>query len=469
MKETKEIPTASNQHWLLGAMPQFVPNPPAYLARQAAEHGDIVQFRLFNYKIVMPTHPDLIQEVLVKRAAEFPKDPRDVEILSRFIGHGLVTAVGEEHKKQRKMAQPAFHGRRIQAYTEAMTQYAAELIEEWSAGETKDMAHEMEKLTMYIVVKTLFDLDKSEMADQADEIGEAIKGLQLLTNKDIQRPFPLPTWLPVEENRRRKQHRQVLNDTISTIIRGRRGEEADRGDLLSMFLQARYEDGSELTDEEILDQMVTIFVAGHETTSNALSWTWYYLSQYPEIEAQLHQELDEVLGGRLPTLEDLKNLPYTDMVLKESMRIQPPVWILNGRVPTADTTIGDYPVKKGTMLFISPYAMHHHPAYFSEPERFDPQRFTPENEKNIPRYAYFPFGGGPRICIGNSFAMMEAKLILAAMAQKYRFSLDPDQVVEPIPLVTVAPKYGLKMQAVPRAAATPDFRHRHHSQAEPAM
>lgn len=451
----KTIPSIPSSSWLTGVMPEFAPNPPGYLARQAAVYDDIVRFRLFNIWITLVCDPDLIQEVLVRQAANFPKDPRDVAILSRFLGHGLVTTVGETHRQQRKLAQPAFHSRRIEAYAEVMTAYTADLVDGWRAGTSRNMAAEMEKLTMYIVVKTLFDIDKGAVAGQADRIGRAIHELQLLTNKEIQRPFPHPEWLPSADNRLRRKYRALLDDTINEIVRSRRTETTDRGDLLSMFIQTRAEDGSELTDVEIRDQLITIFVAGHETTSNALTWTWYYLSQHPEIEKRLWAEVDEVLQGRMPTLADLNRLTYTEQVLNESMRIQPPIWILNVRQAARDTTLGEYPIKKGSRLFISPYAMHHHPAYFPNAAAFDPDRFSPENAKQIPRYAYFPFGGGPRICIGSSFAMMEAKLILAVMAQKMRFSLDPGQVIEPLPLVSVTPKYGLQMTAETRTYSAP--------------
>lgn len=451
----KPIPTIPSSSLVTGILPEFVPDPPEYLAQAAAKYGPIVRFRLFHLMITLVADPALIQEVLVKKAADFPKDPRDIAILSRFIGRGLVTTVGAEHKKQRQLAQPAFHGRRIEAYADTMANYAIETARSWAHGESRNMASEMEKLTMYIVVKTLFDLDKTEMAAQAGRIGEAIHELQLLTNKDIQRAIPQPAWLPSADNRRRRKYRPLLDDTINDIIRSRRGESADRGDLLSMFLQARTEDGQPLSDQEIRDQLITIFVAGHETTSNALTWSWYYLSQNPAVAQRLHAEVETVLSGRVPTLADLKQLTYTEQVLKESMRIQPPVWILNVRQASSDVQIGDYMIKKGSRLFISPYAMHHHPTYFPDPQRFDPERFSPENEKTIPRYAYFPFGGGPRVCIGSSFAMMEAKLILAAMVQHSRFTLVPDQQIEPLPLVTTTPKYGLQMTARPHQPAAP--------------
>jgi cytochrome P450 len=221
-----------------------------------------------------------------------------------------------------------------------------------------------------------------------------------------------------------------------------------------MLLLARDDERQSMSDNQVRDELVTLFAAGHETTSNALAWSWYLISQHPVVEAKLHQEIDAVLNGRLPTLEDLPDLPYTEMVLKEAMRLYPPAWTLNTRQAVEDTIVSDYLVPKDRLIFVAPYVMHRRPEFFPEPERFDPQRFTPENEKALPRYAYIPFGAGPRVCIGNAFAMMEAHLILATIAQRFRLELDPEQEVEINPLITLSPKYGLKMRVVKREMPT---------------
>jgi cytochrome P450 len=260
---------------------------------------------------------------------------------------------------------------------------------------------------------------------------------------------------PTKNNRLRKKAKAVFYDTIDQLIAERRetavnGQIEDTGDLLSMLLLTQDETGRAMDDNQVRDEMVTFFAAGHETTSNALTWTWYLLSQHPEVEALLHEEVDRVLEGRLPALHDLAQLPYTEMVLKEAMRLYPPAWTLSARQATEDTTIGDYPVPKNTLVFVAPYAVHRRPEYFPEPERFDPQRFTPENEKKLPRYAYIPFGAGPRVCVGNFFAMMEAQLIIATIAQRFRLQLEPGQEIALNPLITLSPKYGLKMRLVER-------------------
>jgi cytochrome P450 len=262
-------------------------------------------------------------------------------------------------------------------------------------------------------------------------------------------------WIPTPNNRRIRRATAVLDDVVLGIIAQRRasavgGRVEDTGDLLSMLLLAENEDGRAMDDRQIRDEAVTLFAAGHETTSNALSWTWYFLAQNPDVEARLHAEVDAVLDGRPPTVDDLKNLPYTEMILKESLRLRPPAWGLAGRTVLEETEIGGYTIPAGSTIFISPYQLHRLPEYFPDPERFDPERFTPENEKKLPRYAYLPFGAGPRVCIGNSFAMMEAHLILATVAQHVRLELVPGQEVEMAPLITLTPANGLKMLAIAR-------------------
>lgn len=297
------------------------------------------------------------------------------------------------------------------------------------------------------------------MEDVAQRVGTAIETLQSVTNDNSSLPFMIPEWIPTRNNRRMLTARKVLNDTVNELVAKRRaqsvnGKIEDSGDLLSMLLLAEYDDGSTMDDEEIRDQLVTLFVAGHETTSSALSWTWYLLSQHPEVEAKLHRELDATLAGRTPTIADLADQPYTEMVLKESMRIYPPVWLLNVRQANEKVTIGDHTLPKDATIMISPYVMHRHPNYFAEPMRFKPERFLPEYEEMLPKFAYFPFGGGPRVCIGNAFAMMEAQLILATMAQKFRFELEPGQAVQTNAQVTISPLGGLKMRVVKRDNAT---------------
>lgn len=446
---TKSTPGPRELPWLGSARP-FVANPPGFLNQLADQYGDIVYFTAFGIRFYLLTSPDLVREVLISNKDAFVKADRDVAILSKSIGMGLVTAEGDYHKRQRKLVQPAFHMQRIQTYGQIMVEYTNQLLDKWHVDQTRDVAEDMRTVTMTIVAKSLFDADPNTMAGTVERVGQAIEEVQEIANADFTSPFLMPEWLPTSRNRRSKAARQVLDDTINGIIKARRangnGHIKDTGDLLSMLLLAQDEAGGSMTDEQVRDELVTLFVAGHETTSNTLVWTWYLLSQHPDVEARLHAEVDEVLNGRSPTLADLPHLPYTLMVIKEAMRLYPPAWVLNGRQALSDTTIGGYHIPRNSIVFIAPYAIHRRPQFFPNPEQFDPQRFTSEREKELPRYAYIPFGTGPRICIGNSFAMMESQLIIATIAQRYRLHLAADQVIALNPQITLSNKGGMHMQ-----------------------
>lgn len=432
---------------VLGSMPQLAANPAEFLLKLAVEYGDIARFYMLGREFFLVAHPDYIQEVLVGQRTKFHKSDIDKDIMGKFLGNGILLSEGDYHKRQRKLVQPAFHTNRIQAYAEAIVEYTQRMLEDWQDSTVQRVDAAMQQLTMEIVAKTLFDAD---VTGQAQLIGDAMHIFQQTSKTDFRTQNIIPAWLPLPRNRERVRANKSLDDIIGQIIDERRKTGEDRGDLLSMLLLSEDENGERMNNQEVRDEAVTLFAAGHETTSNALSWTWYLLSQNPDIEARLHAEVDRVLVGRAPTLADLNSLPYTLMVLKESMRLYPPAWMLNARKALEDVIIDDYRIPAGATVFVSAYAMHRNPRYFDDPLRFDPERFTPEAEKAIPRYTYFPFGGGPRICIGNSFAMMEAHLIVATMAQRYRLSLMPAQRVDIEPMVTMAPRYGLRMRAEAR-------------------
>jgi cytochrome P450 len=328
-----------------------------------------------------------------------------------------------------------------------MVDYTTAMLDEWRDGQEMDVAEAMSSLTMFIVARTLFGADRVAMKDTAEGIGAAIHVIQAATNNEFQSPFLLPEWLPTAMNRQRRVARTVLYEIIDRLIAERRaqGDAADSGDLLSMLLLSCDDAGDRMSDDEVRDQAVTLFVAGHETTSNALTWTWYLLSQHPAEEARLHAELDAALGGRPPVLADLPHLPYTLQVIKEAMRLYPPAWVVNIRRAAADTTLGSYAVKKGDRLWLSPFVMHRRPTFFPDPERFDPDRWTPERERALPKFAYMPFGGGPRVCIGNGFALMEAHLIVAAVAQRYRLRLRPGHPIDLNAQITLSNHGGMPM------------------------
>lgn len=435
----------------IGSLSTLQDSPLQTLPALVATYGEAVRFSVAGRQFLLLADPTLIHEVLVEKAAIFPKARRDVAIMGKFLGKGLLTNNGASHRQQRKLAQPAFHARRIQTYADTMVHYAREVSADWQDGEVRDISAELREITLYIVAKTLFDADRSDMASTVADVGAAIHDLQTIADADFNDLIPLPAWLPTSRNRRRKQAATTLDGVIGQVIARRRGQAVDdllpdKGDLLSMLMLARDEDGNPMSDGQLRDEVVTIFVAGHETTTNALTWTFYLLAEHPAVATRLYAEVDSILDGRAPTLADLPALAYNLQVIKESMRLYPPAWVLNTRQAQEDTTVGNYAVPAGTQIFISQWVMHRQARYFPEPERFVPERWTPEFEAALPRYAYMPFGGGPRICIGNSFAMMEAQLVLATLTQRARLELVPGQNVEPEPLITLGPKEGILMQ-----------------------
>jgi cytochrome P450 len=418
------------------------------LVVRATQYGDLVRWRFGWMWFYQANHPNMIHDVLVKRAASFHKTPRIKQVLGAVLGEGLLTSDGEEWRSHRRLVQPAFHSSRIEAYGAVMTEYTESMMRDWVTGGEVDMRHEMMKLTLGIVAKTLFDADLD--GDLSERVGQAVTVTQEHGNDQFRRLMTLPRWVPTAGNRRSQAAVKDLDSILSEIIRARRISGEDRGDLLSMLLLARDEDsGAGLTDRQVRDEAMTLFLAGHETTAVALTWTWVLLDQDPGVRQRLENEVDEVLQGRPPDVKDLPNLPYVKQVIEEAMRLYPPAWTI-GRQAVEAVDIGPYHLDPGSIVLVSPYAVHRQPEYFPEAETFDPDRFSPERERDLPRYAYIPFGGGPRICIGNNFAMQEACLILAAMVQKVRLSLVPGTDLTPDPLITLRPKYPILMRLTRR-------------------
>jgi cytochrome P450 len=416
--------------------------PLTFLTAVARKYGDAVHFKIGPVHLYFFAHPDLVRDVLVTRNASFIKGLA-LQRAKIVLGEGLLTSEGELHKRQRRLAQPAFHRERIQRYGEQMVEKAALARARWRDGEELDVGQEMMKLTLAVVAKTLFDAD---VDDQADEIGASLTELVLmfpillhpLSNLIVKLPF-----LPQVRRFRRALDR--LDRTIYSIIEERRRADLDRGDLLSMLLVATDPegDGGMMTDRQLRDETMTIFLAGHETTANALAWTWYLLARNRDAQRELHRELDEVLGGRLPQPSDYGRLRYTEMVLAESMRLFPPAWAI-GRFAVENVSVGEWTVPNDALVLVSQWVTHRDPRFWPDPERFDPLRFTPESKAERPKMAYFPFGAGPRLCIGESFAWMEGVLLLATIAQQWKFERGAD--VEPQALITLRPKQKMKMR-----------------------
>jgi cytochrome P450 len=406
------------------------------------EHGDIVFFRLGPQPAYFLNHPDHIKEVLVTGNSSFIKG-RALQRSKILLGQGLLTSEDPLHRRQRRLAQPAFHRQRIASYAETMVAYAERTASHWKQGDTLDISQEMMQLTLAIVGKTLFDAD---VESEAVEIGKALTTIIELFNMLLLPFSELLERLPLPHVRRFERAKARLDQTIYRLIDERRQSRSDRGDLLSMLLLAQDDEGDGLgmSDQQVRDEAMTIFLAGHETTANALTWTWYLLSQNPEAEAQLHAELDRVIGNRSPTFDDVPHLPYTEMVLSEAMRLYPPAWAI-GRLAIQEYPIGDYVIPKGSLVLLSQYVTHRDPRFFPNPERFDPMRWTPEAKASRPQYAYFPFGGGPRRCIGEGFAWMEGVLVIAALARQWRMRLAPGAKIAIQPVITLRPKSGVQM------------------------
>lgn len=416
-----------------------------FMLKNARQFGKFYAIWLGSKPIYVISDPNLVREILVERAKEFHKADLVKQAVGPFAGNGLFTNEGDFWRRQRKLAQPAFHHGRIEAYGATMVQQTLEMLASWQSGDMRDIAHEMTKLTLGIVNKTLFNVD---VRAQAEHIGELMTTILSAANDRINSYEPVWNRLLQTNQRREAAAIQALFAIIEEIIAEHRRHGEDTGDLLSMLLAARDEDGNPMSEQQLRDEVITLFVAGHETTANALAWSFYLVAQHPAVEAKLLAELAP-LQGNPPSLRDLAQLPYSEQVVKEAMRLYPPAGGIT-RQPIHDIQLGGYPIAQGDTITISTYVMHHDPQLYPNPEHFDPDRFTPENEAKLPRYAYLPFGGGPRICIGNSFAMMEARLILLTILQKFSLRLAPGQNVRAEQLFTLRPKGGLKMRVEQR-------------------
>jgi cytochrome P450 len=414
-----------------------------YLTKCTREYGDIVFFRFLGVPACYLSKPEYIESVLVTQNNNFVKS-KDYRAMRRVLGNGLLLSEGDFWRRQRKLIQPAFHQEKISAYAEIMLDYTERMLETWSDGQPLDIHEAMMRLTLGIVAKTLFDADVSHESEDVDAALAVLMGKFL---RQAGMALLLPTWVPLPTSRLLKRAVGRLDKVIYGIIEQRRASGQMSGDLLSAFLQTRDDEGIGMTDRQLHDEIMTLFLAGHETTANVLSWTWLLLGQNPEAEHKLIEELDRVLNGRTPTTADLPRLVYTDMVLRESMRLYPPVWVI-GRRALSSFRLGDYEIPANTNMLISQYLMHRDARYFPEPERFDPERWRAGDARSasLPRFAYFPFGGGPRVCIGAGFGMMEAVLLLATIAQKFQIQVIPGEKVSMQPSVTLRPRNGIPVK-----------------------
>ena len=417
----------------------FRRDPLQFFSGMARDYGDVAGLQLFTFRTIFVNHPDLIEDVLVTNARKYHKG-RVLKANKRLFGEGLLTSEGETWLRQRRLAQPAFHRARVVAYAETMVQYAERAMAPWRHGEERDIHAEMMRVTLQIVGKTLFD---SDVAGDAREVGETLEIL-LRMAANFGRTILIPLWIPTPRNIRAEFGIRRLEKIIYRIIAERRASGRDTGDLLSMMLASRDEDGSRMADRQLRDEAITLFLAGHETTANALSWTWWLLAQNPAAEKRFHEELDGVLGGRAPSLEDLSKLPYLNNALTESLRLYPPAWGI-ARLTAEEHQLAGYDLHPGMGVAFAQWVVHRDPRWFDAPEEFRPERWENGLAKRLPRFAYFPFGGGPRQCIGNAFALMEAALVLATVGQKFRFRLVAGHRVTPLASITLRPRHGIRV------------------------
>jgi cytochrome P450 len=433
------LPPGPKGSLIMGVMRDFNRDTLGFVTR-CRDYGDVVRTRFLWVNAFFLYNPDDIESLLTTNAKSYRKaQSLRSPFFYRLVGNGLVTSEGEFWRRQRRLAQPAFHRQRISSYGDVMVQYAERAIAAWKSGEKRDLARDMTRLTLEIVVKTLFN---SDISNDADHIGAILSGLVKPFASQATLKWILDNRLPTPGHRRYFNAVSEIDRIVFRIIAERRASGYDEGDLLSMLLQAQDDDGTQMSDAQLRDEVMTLFLAGHETTALALSWSWYLLATHPEMEQKFHAELATELGGRAPNVSDLPKLKYTEMIAKETMRLYPPAYAV-GREAIEETEIGGYRVPKGTQLFAFQWVTHRDPRYFEDPDAFKPERW--ENSEQIPKYAYFPFGAGPRQCIGNYFAMMEIVLLLATIGQRFRFALDPNYKVEVLPVLSLRPRNGIKV------------------------
>lgn len=419
-------------------------DPLRFMLRLADAYGDVCKFRVGLENIFFVNHPDHVHDILVNHYDNFLKG-RGRQRSRRFLGEGVLLSEGDVHRRQRRLAQPAFHRKRIANYAAVMGEHCERMSSQWSDGQVLDVWPEMVRLTLGIVGKTLFNAD---VESESDEVGRAMsaavsryRAFKLPLAKVLE-TMPLPSMLYFHRGKER------LRRVVLELIEERRLSGRDHGDLLSMLLLAEDEvnGGRRMTAEEVWDEALTFFIAGYDTIATAMIWTWYLLSKHPEVEARLHAEVDEVLADGGPaTFDDIPRLPYTERVLSESMRLYPPTWRLVRRA-IRDFPIGEHVIPAQALVVVCQWAMHRHPRYYPEPERFDPDRFTPEAKASRPRFSYFPFGGGPRHCMGEPFAMMEGVILLASLARRWRMRLAPGHRVELRAEHLLRSKHGMVMK-----------------------
>lgn len=416
---------------------------PIDLFSEVATHGDVVGLRFAHAHYYLVNSPETVHHVLVDNNKNYRKSP-NYKGLKLVLGDGLVTSEGEFWRRQRRLSQPAFHRDRVASFVGAMVDETDRMLERWTArvGEVLDFHAEMMNLTLRIVARTLFS---TVVGAEADAIREALGVAIHHANDYAEAVVKPPQWLPLPKNFRFRRSMKTLDSLVFRIIDARRrGENEGAADLLALLMAAT-EDGRGMSDQQLRDEVMTLVMAGHETTANALAWTFYLLSKDPEVERRLRRDVHAAIGERAPGADDAPRLRYAKMVVEESMRLFPPVWAVE-RQALEDDVVGGFRVPRHALVAVSPYLLHRHRSYWENPEGFDPERFAPEQVEKRPKFAYLPFGGGPRQCIGMGFALIEAQMIVARIVQRFRLELVPGHRIEAEPVVTLRPRFGLPMR-----------------------
>ncbi len=437
-----------------GLIPAMRRDPIRFYSDAVQRYGDVVRFQVGSANWHALRHPDHLKHVLHDHYKNYPRSWA-YDIIALMVGRGLVTTEGETWLRQRRLIQPLFNRQRLTMFAGIMTDAAAATVKRWQphagSGRPLDVAQEMLRLTLAIVGRALFSTD---LGDEADVLSPPLTVAMDYINHRLNHLFSPPLAVPTPRNLRFRRAMAALDRVVYGIIAARRRDGGPSDDLVSALLAARDEDtGAPMSDRQIRDELITFLLAGHETTAVALGWTWYLLSRHPEVDRRLRTELAAVFGGRPPTVEDVPRLAYTRRVIEEAMRLYPPVWAVS-RIAATDDVIGGYHIPAKSLILVSPYLVHRHPEFWENPEGFDPERFTPERSAGRPRYAYIPFLAGPHQCIGNEFALLEAQLIVATVAQAYRLHLLPGFPVEPHAIFTLRPRHGLQMTVHPAGPAT---------------
>jgi cytochrome P450 len=439
----KQSPPGPKGAPILGMALSLRKDPLAGMQLMTREYGDVVRFYVMMQERTLVNRPDLINQVLVMQQAKFHKSELTRRITARILGQGLLISEGDFWRRQRRLAQPAFHRARLGEYGATMLELTEAHIREWRDGEQRNISQEMTGLTLDIAVKTLFG---TALPGEAKQIGHAMTFLMRYSLRRNRLPVRIPQTWPTPSNRRADRELEFIDSLVLRIINERRaeGNANHHNDLLALLMGAMDEDGSQMTPQQLHDETMTLFLAGHETTAQMLSWTWYALSGHRAAEEKLHEELGGVLAGRAPGAEDFPKLPYLRAVMNEVLRMYPPAYIL-AREAMESCDIGGYEIHKGSTVVISQWIMHRDPRYYDDPEVFRPERWLDGLQDRLPPGAYFPFSAGPRRCIGEGFALLEAAIVTATLAQKFKFRLVPGTEVVPEPLITLRPRHAIQM------------------------